>query len=93
MDLSHPARAAAATGRDALNAAFWELGLRFQWDEATWGVLVEMEDLESQIGYYLSHWQPHLLAAYEPAFLASLVEERLATPGGSRLGMEAMARP
>ncbi|MBK6980588.1 MAG: hypothetical protein IPH30_02965 [Betaproteobacteria bacterium] len=91
MDLSQPARTA-PTGREALNAAFWDLGLRFEWDEATWGVLVEMEDLPSQIAYYLEHWQPHLLAVYEPAFLASLVESRLAVPTGSRMGMEAMSR-
>jgi len=91
MDMSEPARDA-PTGCDALNAAFWDLGLRFQWDEATWGVLVGMEDLRAQIAYYLEHWQPHLLAVYEPAFLANLVEERLASPSGARMGMEAMSR-
>lgn len=78
--------------REALNAAFWDLGLRFQWDAATWGVLVEMDDLESQISYYLENWQPHLLAVYDPSFLATLVENRLASPGEGRLGMEAMSR-
>jgi len=92
MDMSQPARNA-PTGCDALNAAFLDLGLRFQWDEATWGVLVEMEDLRTQIAYYLEHWQPHLLAVYEPAFLASLVESRLAAPAGARMAMEAMTRP
>lgn len=80
-------------GHDALNAAFWDLGLRFQWDEAIWSVLVPMESLEAQIAYYLEHWQPHLLAAYDPAFLATLVQSRLAMPSHSRMGMEAMARP
>jgi len=91
MDMNQPARESLA-GLDQLNAAFWDLGLRFQWDEETWRVLVEMDDLPAQIAYYLSHWQPHLLAVYEPAFLASLVESRLATPGTSRMGMEAMTR-
>jgi len=79
-------------GCEALNSAFWDLGLRFQWDEATWHVLVEMDDLEAQIAYYLQHWQPHLLAVYEPAFLAKLVESRLAKPSNSRMGMEATSR-
>jgi hypothetical protein len=80
------------TSREALNAAFWELGLRFQWDAATWHLLVEMDDLPSQIRYYLEHWQPHLLAVYEPEFLASLVEQRLAAPASGRMGMEALTR-
>ena len=91
MDMREPARKGFA-GREALNAAFWDLGLRFQWDAATWGVLVQMEGLEAQIAYYLRHWQPHLLAAYEPAFLARLVESRLGQPSFSRMGMEAASR-
>lgn len=92
MDTIEPARQR-LTGIEALNAAFWDLGLRFQWDEATWSVLVGLEDLQAQIACYLSNWQPHLLAVYEPAFLARIVEERLASPGGTRIGMEAMSRP
>ena len=92
MDMKETTRTGFA-GNDALNAAFWDLGLRFQWDEAIWGVLVQMQSLEAQIAYYLEHWQPHLLAVYEPAFLAALVESRLAMPSHSRMGMEAMARP
>ena len=92
MDMREPARAGLAGGREALNAAFWDLGLRFQWDAATWGVLVQMEGLEAQIAYYLAHWQPHLLAAYDPAFLAKLVESRVAAPGNGRMGMEAFSR-
>ena len=92
MDMREPARAGLAGGREALNAAFWDLGLRFQWDAATWGVLVQMEGLEAQIAYYLEHWQPHLLAVYDPAFLAKLVESRVAAPSHGRLGMEAFSR-
>ncbi|MBL0143101.1 MAG: hypothetical protein IPP91_13615 [Betaproteobacteria bacterium] len=80
------------TATDALNAAFWDLGLRFRWDEATWRLLVPMETLEEQIAYYLENWQPHLLAVYDPGFLARLVEGRLAQPSNSRMGMEAMSR-
>jgi len=91
MDMNEKARMPLA-GIERLNQAFWDLGLRFQWDAATWAVLVELESLEAQIAYYLGHWQPHLLAVYDPAFLAGLVERELATPGSSRTGMEAMSR-
>lgn len=90
MDMTEPV-AVPLGGRERLNAAFWDLGLRFQWDAATWGVLVELEDLAAQIDYYLRHWQPHLLSVYEPAFLAKLVEEKLAAPDGGRMGFEAFA--
>jgi len=78
-----------SAGRDALNAAFWDLGLRFQWDPATWNVLVELESLQDQLAYYLEHWQPHLLGVYDPAFIARLVGTRLAQPGTHRTGLEA----
>ena len=81
-----------AMGREALNAVFWNLGLRFQWDAATWSVLVEMDDLEAQLRYYLEHWQPHLLAAYDPKFLAGAIAAQLAAPGATRTGMEAFAQ-
>jgi hypothetical protein len=90
MDMTEPTQMEFA-GREALNAAFWDLGLRFQWDEATWGVLLEFDDLRAQIAYYLEHWQPHLLSVYDPAFLATLVEARLAAGLTGRTGLEAMA--
>jgi hypothetical protein len=90
MDMREPDDTRFA-GREALNAAFWDLGLRFQWDPATWNVLVEMESLEEQLAYYLAHWQPHLLGSYDPVFLARLVTTRLAQPGTSRMGMEAFS--
>ena len=80
-----------SSGRDALNAAFWDLGLRFQWDPATWNVLVELESLEAQLEYYLRHWQPHLLGVYDPVFLSRLVATRLTQPGTNRIGMEAFS--
>lgn len=78
-----------ASDRAALNQAFWDLGLRFQWDEATWAVLVKLPDLKAQIQHYLTNYQPHLLAVYDVELLGSLVEKQLANPGDSRMGMEA----
>ena len=77
------------TDRKALNRAFWDLGLRFQWDESLWAVMMGLPDLRSQLAYYLERHQPHLLAAYDVDFLKALVEQRLAAPVDARLGIEA----
>ena len=90
MDMRDPIDAPNA-GRDALNAAFWDLGLRFQWDAATWTVLVELESPEAHLDYYLRHWQPPLLGVGAPVFLSRLVATRLAQPGTNRTGFEAFA--
>lgn len=72
-----------------LNRAFWDLGLRFSWDEATWASVRDLPDLRSRLARYLERHQPHLLGVYDAAFLAGLVEAQLARPGETRLGMEA----
>jgi hypothetical protein len=77
------------TDRKALNRAFWDLGLRFQWDEATWATMSGLPDLRSQLAYYLERHQPHLLAAYDVEFLKCIIEERLSCPVDARVGMEA----
>ena len=77
------------TDRKSLNRAFWDLGLRFQWDEATWSMLAGMPDLRSQLACYLERHQPHLLAVYDVDFLRRIIEERLASPVDARIGMEA----
>ena len=74
--------------RDALNQTFWDLGLRFQWDEATWATLADLPDLRSQLRQYLEKHQPHLLAVYDVDFLGTLIEQQLASPRAS-MGMEA----
>jgi hypothetical protein len=77
------------TDRASLNRAFWDLGLRFQWDEATWSSLVALPDLRAQLACYLERHQPHLLAVYDVDFLRRIVEERLLCPADARIGMEA----
>jgi len=78
-----------ATDRKSLNRAFWDLGLRFHWDEDLWTVLMGLPDLRSQLAYYLERYQPHLLAVYDVDFLHCIIEQRLASPVDARLGMEA----
>ena len=77
------------TDRKSVNQAFWELGLRFQWDESVWAVLDGLPDLRSQLRYYLERHQPHLLSVYDIDFLVRLIEERLMSPTNNRVGMEA----
>ena len=77
------------TDRKSLNRAFWDLGLRFHWDEDIWTVLAGLPDLRSQLAYYLERYQRHLLAVYDLDFLCNIIEQRLATPVDARLGMEA----
>lgn len=77
------------TDRRSLNRAFWDLGLRFQWDESTWANLMGLPDLRAQLAYYLEHHQPHLLAVYSVDFLNQMIEERLRVPTDARIGIEA----
>ena len=73
----------------ALNRAFWDLGLRFSWDEKTWASMTQLPDLRARLAHYLQQHQPHLLAVYDVDFLRGLIEERLAHPADARVGMEA----
>ena len=78
-----------AADRAALNRAFWDLGLRFQWDEATYSKLARLPDLRSQLQEYLQQSHPHLLGVYDVDRFSRMVEEQLASPSSSRIGMEA----
>jgi hypothetical protein len=77
------------TDRKSLNRAFWDLGLRFQWDEDVWTALMGLPDLRAQLASYLPRHQPHLLAVYDIDFLSRIIEERLAAPVDARVGLEA----
>lgn len=80
---------ALATDLAALNRAFWDLGLRFHWDEATWSAMAPLPDLRARLAHYLERHQPHLLGVYDVDFLQKIIEERLACPADARVGMEA----
>jgi hypothetical protein len=77
------------TDRKSLNRAFWDLGLRFQWDEDVWTALMRLPDLRARLAHYLQSHQPHLLAVYDVDFLSRIIEERLASPVDARVGLEA----
>ena len=72
-----------------LNRAFWDLGLRFSWDEKTWASMAQLPDLQARLAHYLQNHQPHLLGVYDVGFLRGAIEARLAQPEESRVGMEA----
>lgn len=61
--------------RNAYNAAFYELGLRWCWDEDTWRDLARIGCAESRIRTYLQKHQSHLLTAYDADFLVAAIQE------------------
>ena len=59
--------------RSAYNAAFYELGLRWHWDDATYERLANVSCERSRLRQYLENMQPHLLRAYDADFLTDAV--------------------
>jgi hypothetical protein len=62
--------------RNAYNAAFYALGLRWHWDRDTYKALQAFPSTCDRIRRYLETQHPHLLKAYEPEFLAQAVDTR-----------------
>lgn len=60
--------------RSAYNAAFYELGLGWHWDAGTFERLAPLTCQAERVRSYLKANQPHLLNAYDPAFLADAIE-------------------
>jgi hypothetical protein len=60
--------------RNAYNAAFYELGLRWHWDSETYAELQRLGPQPAQrIRHYLQTRHPHLLKAYDAEFLAEAI--------------------
>jgi len=65
--------------RDAYNATFYELGLRWHWDGETYASLLRhSEQPEARIRHYIETHQPHLLKAYDADALAVVIQQRAA---------------
>ena len=62
--------------RNRYNAAFDELGLAWHWDEKTYAELHSSRREKSPVHVYVERHVPHLLAAYDSAFLVSVVEAK-----------------
>jgi hypothetical protein len=77
--------------RNAYNSAFYELGFRWHWDSHTYYELLgASQDAGERICHYLQTCQPHLLKAYDAAFLVEVIQqkkakhiERCAAPGAA----------
>ena len=63
--------------RNAYNAAFHDLGLRWHWDSATYDRLLHASpDAGERVRVYLQTAQAHLLKAYDADFLVSAIETK-----------------
>jgi hypothetical protein len=59
--------------RNAFNAAFHELGLRWHWDSDTYDALASDPCERARVRRYLEAEQPHLLRAYDVEFLTDAI--------------------
>ncbi|MBA3588943.1 hypothetical protein [Methylibium sp.] len=64
--------------RNAYNAAFHALGLRWYWDTDTYNELQSISDARERVRIYLRTRQTHLLAAYDADFLINAIETKKA---------------
>jgi hypothetical protein len=68
--------------RNAYNTAFCELGFSWQWDSDTYHRLLHLNANAGEcIRHYLETQQPHLLKAYDAAFLVDIIQEKKAMFG------------
>jgi len=64
---------------NAYNAAFYELGFRWFWDRETYRELFSRNAPAAEnIHHYLRTRQPHLLKAYDAAFLVLVITDKKA---------------
>lgn len=63
--------------RNAYNAAFYELGLKWHWDADTFASLCFLPQAseEDRIKFYMSNHQSHLLHVYDADFLICAIQE------------------
>ena len=59
--------------RSAFNAAFYELGLRWYWDDATYETLCAEPCERRRVQCYVEAEHAHLLRAYEAEFLVEAI--------------------
>ncbi len=64
--------------RNAYNAAFYALGLRWYWDIDTYATLQQIPAAPERVRFYLETQQPQLLTAYDVDFLVNAIETKKA---------------
>lgn len=79
--------------RNACNAAFHALGLRWCWDADTYRALQTHATERERLLAYLQSAQPHLLRAYDADFLIDAIEQRIAACRDSIRAQMPAARP
>lgn len=57
----------------AYNAAFYEIGLPWHWDDSTYERLAGEPCERSRLRQYMENMHPHLLRAYDPDALADAI--------------------
>jgi hypothetical protein len=65
---------AADIHRNAYNAAFYELGLRWHWDGKIYPSVLCQDEERARLRTYLESHQSHLLKAYDAEFLVDAVQ-------------------
>ena len=91
---SDAAATAANVHRNAYNAAFYELGLKWHWDGNIYQSLLPNSDEKERIRSYLETYQPHLLKSYDADFLTNVIQTTKArcfdamTAEGCRVGAD-----
>lgn len=70
----HSATDSAEVHRNAYNAAFYELGLKWHWDVDTYRSLLPNATETDRIKFYVANHQPHLLNAYDAEFLVNAIQ-------------------
>lgn len=73
FDTSNAAASAVDVHRNAYNAAFYELGLRWHWDEADYRSVQCSDGERACLRSYLEKHQPRLLSAYDADFLVDAI--------------------
>jgi hypothetical protein len=73
MSTTHSSNQADAH-RNAYNAAFHELGLRFHWDGEVYRSVLCPDGERACLRRYLEQQQPHLLKAYDADFLVDAIQ-------------------
>jgi len=81
------------TDLHAYNGAFWDLGFKWQWDEMMYRELRGISSESERILNYLVNHQPHLLKAYEPEFLVSLIQRNKAQRHKAIVAAKARGEP
>jgi hypothetical protein len=64
--------------RQAYNAAFYELGLRWHWDANEYACQMGVQSQRSHLRRYLETRHPHMLRAYDADFLLDAIQTTMA---------------